>query len=212
MNRPDVLLMIVAGVTAALAVLVVLHPEVTRVRRGKIFAFVALFLLPAVSLAGGYSTQMDRARSTQFCLSCHVMTDFGRTLLIDDPGYLAAAHFQNRRVPREQACYGCHTDYTLFGDVSSKMRGLRHLYVQYVKTVPAPAAVKLYRPYNNRECLHCHAGARTFEEASPHNRKPDLLADMNANRLSCSASNCHDIVHDVGSLPDVTFWTGATLP
>ena len=212
MSRLDVLLMTLAGVTAALAALVAIRPDITRVRSGKIFAFGSLFLLPALLLAAGYSTQMERAQTTAFCLSCHVMTDYGRTLLIDDPGYLPAVHFQNNRVPRDRACYTCHTDYTMFGGVNSKIRGLRHLYVQYLGTVPAPAQIKLYEPYNNRECLHCHAGARTFEEATPHNRAPEQLPDMKANRLSCSSSNCHDIVHDVGSLNDVTFWKGAALP
>ncbi|HEY3044987.1 MAG TPA: NapC/NirT family cytochrome c [Vicinamibacterales bacterium] len=212
MSRLDVVLIALAGVTAALAALVVVRPDITRVRSGKIFAFAALFLLPVLSLAAGYSTQMERAQSTRFCLSCHVMTDFGRTLLIDDPGYLPAVHFQNNRVPRDRACYTCHTDYTMFGGVNSKIRGLRHIYVQYLGMVPAPSEIKLYQPYNNRECLYCHEGARTFEEASPHNRTPELLPEMKANRLSCSSSNCHDIVHDVGSLKDVTFWKGATLP
>ena len=176
---------------------------------GKIFAFGALFLLPALSLAAGYSTHMERAQATEFCLSCHVMTDYGKSLTVDDPSYIAAVHFQNNRVPRDRACYTCHTDYTMFGGVNSKIRGLRHLYVQYWGTVPTPAQIKLYEPYNNRECLHCHEGARTFEEASAHNREPDSLASIKANRLSCTSSNCHDIVHDVSSLNDVTFWSVA---
>jgi cytochrome c-type protein NapC len=212
MSRLDLLLVAVAGVTAVLAAVVAVRADLTRARGGKIFAFGALFLLPALSLAAGYSSQMERAQSTKFCLSCHVMTDFGRSLLVDDPGYLPAAHFQNTRVPRDRACYTCHTDYTMFGGVNSKIRGLRHIYVQYLGTIPAPAQIKLYNPYNNRECLHCHQGARTFEEASRHNRAPELLPDMKANRLSCTSSNCHDIVHDVGSLGDVTFWKGAALP
>jgi hypothetical protein len=66
----------------------------------------------------------------------------------------------------------------------------------------------LYEPFNNRECLHCHDGARKFEEQKAHNRQPEQLTDMKANRQSCTASRCHDIVHDVGSLNDVTFWKG----
>jgi cytochrome c-type protein NapC len=212
MSGPDVLLVALAGVTAALAALVAGRGELTRARGGKILAFGALFLLPALSLAGGYSVQMDRAQSTTFCLSCHVMTDYGRTLLVDDPGYLPAAHFQNNRVPRERACYTCHTDYTMFGGVNSKIRGLRHLYVQYLGTIPARGQIELYDPYHNRECLHCHEGARTFEQAVPHNRLPDALTNMKTNRLSCGSGSCHDIVHDVESLDDVTFWKGVTLP
>ena len=140
------------------------------------------------------------------------MTDYGRSLYVDDPSYVPAVHFQNNRVPRDRACYTCHTDYAMFGGVRAKLRGVRHLYVQYLTTPPPPDQIHLYQPYNNRECLHCHGGARTFEEASAHSRTPESLPDMMANRLSCTSSNCHDIVHDVGSLNDVTFWKNASLP
>lgn len=212
MRRPDLLLMAFAGVAAALAIALAVRSDVTRGRGGKVLAFLALFVLPAVSLFGGYTTQMESAQSTAFCLSCHVMTDYGQTLLIDDPSYLPATHFQNNRVPRDRACYTCHTDYAMFGGVRSKLRGLRHLYVQYLGTIPASADIALYEPFNNRECLHCHDGARTFEQQSAHNRTPQALADMKSNALSCASSRCHDIVHDVESLPDATLWKGAVLP
>jgi hypothetical protein len=38
------------------------------------------------------------------------------------------------------------------------------VYVYYFSTPPAPGNIKLYQPFNNRECLHCHLGARSFEE------------------------------------------------
>lgn len=208
MTRADVLLPVAVAIVAALAILVAMRPDLTRVRGGKILAFFALFLLPAVALFGGFSAQMARAQSTEFCLSCHVMTDYGRSLRIDDPGYIAAVHFQNNRVPRDRACYTCHTDYAMFGGVRAKLRGLRHLYVEYLGSVPAPDKIELYQPYHNRECLHCHEGARKFEERSAHTKTPDLLRQIKSNEMSCLASRCHDIVHDVGSLADVTFWKG----
>lgn len=211
MNRPDVLLMVFAGVAAFFAAVVAWRPDLGR-GRGTILAFGALFVLPSLSLFSGYETQMERATSTKFCLSCHVMTDYGKSLLIDDPSYIPAIHFQNNRVPRDNACYTCHTDYTMFGGLHSKLRGLRHLYVQYLGVVPPPAEIKLYEPYNNRECLHCHGGARKFEAATAHNRTPQALTEIKSNQLSCTSSRCHDIVHDVESLPDVTFWKGASLP
>lgn len=202
------LLLAFAGVTAALAALVAVHPSVTQARLGKILAFVALFILPAMSMWAGFTIEMERAQTTEFCLSCHVMSDYGRSLYVDDRSYVPAAHFQNNRVPRDRACYTCHTDYTMFGGMRSKLRGVRHLYVQYLGEVPAPDQIQLYEPYNNRECLHCHAGARRFEEMSAHVKTPELLPDMKANRLSCTASRCHDTVHDVGTLSDATFWKG----
>ena len=152
------------------------------------------------------SEQMDRAESTKFCLSCHIMDDFGKSLHIDDPSYIPAAHFQNNRVPRDQACYTCHTNYTMFGTVTAKMHGLRHLWAQYIGAVPKPEAIKLYDAYNNRECLHCHLGARSFEGGSTHNKVPDRLNLIKTNKLSCISSGCHEFVHDVASLKDDTFW------
>jgi cytochrome c-type protein NapC len=207
--RADLLLPVATAIVAALAILVAIRPDLTRAKGGKILAFFALFLLPAAAMFGGFSSQLAHAQSTEFCLSCHVMTDYGRSLQMDDPSYLPAVHFQNNRVPRERACYTCHTDYAMFGGVRSKLRGLRHLYVQYFGTIPEPGKIQLYQPYNNRECLYCHGGARNFEEQSAHIKKPELLRQMKENELSCATSRCHEFVHDVESLADVPLWKGA---
>ena len=180
--------------------------ELTRSREGKILAFVALFGLPVMAAWTGFSEHMDLAQSTQFCLSCHVMGDYGRSLYIDDPSYVPARHFQNNRIPRDRACYTCHTEYSMFGGVKAKARGMRHLWVQYVRGAPKPEAIKLYDPFPNSECLHCHLGARRFEEGSAHNKIPNLLSRDKSNQLSGVSSGCHEFVHDVASLKDDTFW------
>jgi cytochrome c-type protein NapC len=202
----DVVIAAFVLVCTALALLVVLRTEMTRARGGKVLAFLGLFLLPGLCLWAGFSAQMDRAQSTTFCLSCHVMTDYGRSLLVDDPSYIAAVHYQNNRVPRDRACYTCHTNYAMFGGIRAKLHGARHVYVQYFGKVPAPDQIKLYEPFSNRECLHCHGGARKFEQVSAHVKTPDMLGNITGNRLSCTSSRCHDTVHDVGSLSDVKFW------
>jgi hypothetical protein len=51
--------------------------------------------------------------------------------------------------------------------------------------------------------LHCHLGARSFEENAVH---LSLMADITSNRLSCISSGCHDMVHNVGGLDRVKFW------
>ena len=199
----EILFIVIALVLAAL---IGMRVELTRVRGGKILAFVALFIVPALAVALGFNEHMERAESTQFCLSCHVMHDFGQSLRVDDPSYIPARHFQNNLVPRDRACYTCHTDYTMFGTAHSKLRGLRHLYVQYLGKVPAPADIRLYTPFNNRECLHCHSGMRAFIEEPKHNKTPDMMAKITSNQISCMTSKCHDTVHDVGTLKDATFW------
>lgn len=196
------------SITLVLAILVAARAELTRAQGGKILAFLALFILPALAVWVGFSEQMERAESMQFCLSCHVMHDSGRSLYVDDPSYLPAAHFQNNLVPRDHACYTCHTDYTMFGTVHAKFRGLRHIYVQYFGKVPQPADIKLYTPFNNRECLHCHAGTRAFDEEPKHSKASDMMSKIKSNQMSCMAANCHDTVHDVATLKDATFWKG----
>ena len=182
--------------------LLIVRPSLTAVTGGKVLAFIALFILPITALALGSAVHLEEAKSTSFCLSCHTMEAYGKSLRIDDPTYIPAAHFQNNRIPRNQACYTCHTNYTMFGGVKAKLGGLRHLYIYYFGTVPAKLA--LYEPFNNRECLHCHAGARSFEETSPHK---EMREQLGTNDMSCLT--CHNKVHDVEHADQIKFWKGA---
>jgi cytochrome c-type protein NapC len=201
---PATIIFTLISLAIILIALLVIWPSITATRGGKILAFLALFLLPVLCAAVGVAEHLERSKQTQFCLSCHIMEPYGKSLYVDDLTYLAAAHFQNHRVPPDEACYTCHTDYVLYGGFKAKLRGLRHVYVQYLGT-PAKL-IHLYSPYNNRECLHCHAGARSFEEAAVHNADPELLPKVKANKLSCLSSGCHEIAHNVAHLDHVKFW------
>ena len=191
-------------ISSALAIDVIFRPAITAHRSGKILAFVALCILPLLVGFFGVSEHIERSKKTEFCLSCHVMEDYGRSLLVDDKEYVPANHFQNNRIPRDKACFTCHTDYTMYGDINAKIRGLRHLYVQYIGTMPD--TIKLYSSYNNRECLHCHEGARSFGENAHHRENATMLASITSNQLSCMSSGCHDVIHNVHNLRDVEFW------
>ena len=72
---------------------------------------MSLWPVPAVAAWGGFEEHMDKATSTQFCLSCHVMSEYGQSLHYDDKSYIPSVHYNNNFVPREHACYTCHTDY-----------------------------------------------------------------------------------------------------
>ncbi len=194
-------------ISVGLIAFLIFKPSVTVDRGGKILAFVALFVLPLLTGFIGLTEHTERSKSTEFCLSCHVMNDHGKSLLVDDKEYIAAIHFQNNLVPRDKACYTCHTDYTMYGDLNAKLRGLNHLYAQYVGKTPD--TLKLYSAYNNRECLQCHEGARSFEESAAHIQDASMFASMKSNDLSCMTSGCHDVVHDVNDLEDMDFWEGA---
>jgi cytochrome c-type protein NapC len=193
------ILLLVASLLLLLPLL--LHPALTLRRAGRVFAFVAIVVVPVAAGFAGLHEHVERTKTVAFCTSCHVMQPYGRSLHADDVDHLAAQHWQYARVPRETACFACHTDYTLYGDYKAKLRGLRHVWVQYIGTIPS--TIHLYRAYNNRECLHCHDGARSFVEAVTH--KPELAA-IRANSKSCLTTGCHATVHDVAHVDALAMW------
>jgi hypothetical protein len=195
-------------VAAAMVAVIALKPSVINTAGGKIFAFAALLVVPVLSGWAGVSAHVEKSKKTEFCLSCHVMEPYGKSLHIDDRGHIPAVHYQNHLVPHDRACFTCHTTYTLFGDYNAKLHGLRHVYVQYLGTIPQH--IKLYSPYNNRECLHCHLGARSFEEGAVHNLDPATLPAIKSNKLSCISSGCHETVHDIANQRAQTFWPKGT--
>jgi hypothetical protein len=190
---------------AAMAAAVAVRPSITNSTGGRIFAFAALLVVPVLAGTAGLSEHVEKSKETEFCLSCHVMEQYGKSLHIDDRAHIPAVHYQNHLVPADRACFTCHTTYTLFGDYNAKLHGLRHVYVQYLGTIPTH--IKLYQPYSNRECLHCHRGARSFEEGAVHNLDPATLPAIKSNKLSCISSGCHETVHDVANLSKQTLWT-----
>jgi nitrate/TMAO reductase-like tetraheme cytochrome c subunit len=188
-----------ALVAVVAVILVVARPGLATGDGGRTLVLVAIAVLPAVATTFGMSAQLEQSKSTAFCLSCHAMQPYGDSLAIDDTDHLPASHFQNSRVPRDHACYSCHTTYTMYGDAAAKMKGFRHLWVNYVGTIPAE--IELYEPFKNRECLHCHDGARTFEANEFH---VEYRAELASNETSCL--ECHDVAHDVENLADLPKW------
>jgi cytochrome c-type protein NapC len=197
MPTPAALLTLLALVTLILVARLIWRPEVSHEAWGRVLGFLALFILPAVLGLLAARTHLERSTSTEFCLSCHVMEPFGASLGADTG--LAAAHYQNNRVAREQACYSCHTDYTMYGDLAAKWRGVRHVYVYYIGTTPEPEEIELYSPYENRECLHCHGGARSFEEVAIHGFG-NMREALETNETSCLG--CHGPAHVLGTVQE----------
>jgi cytochrome c-type protein NapC len=200
MPGPLAILYVFLGTTIVLLFLILLRPAMTDTRGGKILAFVGFVVLPIFCGLWGTSVHFERSKQTNFCLSCHVMEPYGRSLYLDDAMHIPAAHFQNHRVPPDEACYTCHTDYAMYGNIRVKLNGLRHVYVQYFGTVKQP--IHLYNSYNNRECLHCHAGARSFQD----DLHTAMMDQLKSDQLSCISSGCHDMVHDVQSLNKAKMW------
>jgi cytochrome c-type protein NapC len=189
-------------VTVFLASIFLVRPSVTASTVWKIVAFAGLCVLPALCVVGGMDFHMQRSEQTQFCISCHVMQPYGRSLYVDDPNYIPAQHFQNHRVPADRACYSCHADYSIYGPLNEKITGLTRIWKQYV-TSP-PNTITIPGGFKNEQCLHCHAGSRKFEEDPTHTA---LMDTLKSNQLSCLTGGCHDTVHNINSLDHVKFWS-----
>ena len=188
-------------VSVALIILIVARPRLTGSTGGRVLAFIALFVLPIVASLAGVNRQFTSAKTTEFCLSCHVMEPYGESLYRNDTDYLPAGHFQNNRIPKDQACYTCHTSYAMFGGAQAKWKGVQHMWVNYLGTIPEKP--ELYEAFGNRECLHCHEGGRLYEENELH---ADMLRELTANEVSCL--DCHAFVHEVESIHDAEKWAG----
>jgi len=188
-------------VSIVLACVFLIRPSVTVGAGWKILAFIGLCVLPALCIVGGMNIQMQRSEQTQFCISCHVMVPYGQSLYIDDAKYIPAQHFQNHRVPADMACYACHADYGIYGPLKDKLQGMTRIYMQYVRTPPDPASIRVPGGYKNAQCLHCHLGARSFQENPVHTAIMDTLT---SNQVSCLS--CHGMVHDVANLSHLKLW------
>ncbi len=203
-------MLLVTLIVLAMALLVPLavRPHLTARWAGRFFAFTMVVIAPVGIGFLGLGEHVERSKRVEFCTSCHVMEKYGQSLHFDDLDHIPAKHYQYGRVPRETACFACHTNYTMYGDFNAKLRGLRHVYVQYLGKVPEH--IKLYTPYNNRECLHCHGEARSFLEGATHKSEPGRLQAIKDNKLSCLTKGCHDTIHTVDQVGgNMAMWPNA---
>ena len=166
---------------------------------GRLALLFGVLLLPLVAFGTGASRAYSESSTTTFCLSCHEMGDHGRSLFVDDRAVLPAVHYQKRLVDRDRACYQCHANYSMFGDVKAKYNGLRHVWVHYLGEVPAQ--FELYEPYPNANCLHCHDDARGYLEAPAHAGQFEAIA---AGDKSCL--ECHGRGHDLELVREGSVW------
>ena len=153
----------------------------------KIALFFVVALLPALVSAVTIPVTFKRAKTVEFCASCHVMHPFVDDLKNPQSENLAAKHFDRRWIAHDQ-CYTCHTDYVWFGPLSAKTRGLRHLMAYYL--APEHRDIKLYEPFPNGNCLQCHGQARGYRENPVHEA---AAAQIASGETRCP--ECHAPIH-----------------
>jgi nitrate/TMAO reductase-like tetraheme cytochrome c subunit len=137
--------------------------------------FFGLAVLPLLLIFFGYTKGMAGMETVSACGGCHVMTPYVQDLQDPNSQALAAVHFKNRYIQHDH-CYTCHSDYGMFGTISAKMDGLRHVKHYLAGTYTTP--LKIHRPYSNLRCLTCHGESQKFlkSEGHPAEVRPQLVS------------------------------------
>ena len=152
----------------------------------KTWLSLAMVVIPIALIATTISVSFERAKSVQFCGSCHVMSPYVNDLRDSASENLAAKHFQHRFINQNQ-CYTCHTNYDFLGPVDSKWRGLKHMAAYYGGS---KKPVALYKPFPNANCLSCHQETKKYKESSTHGPIFEQIAN---DEINCAS--CHGPVH-----------------
>lgn len=174
-------------------------PILVEQRWGRIALLVGIVVVPTLISGASLTYGVRESSTTRFCLSCHEMQPYGKSLFADNRRALSATHYQNRLIDRDRTCYSCHADYGLFGDIKAKVNGLRHVWAHYSGRIPEKIA--LYQPYATSNCLKCHDDGRRFQEAPGH---APVLRELTEGRRSCLT--CHTPAHDMAAVADGHLW------
>jgi nitrate/TMAO reductase-like tetraheme cytochrome c subunit len=163
-------------------------------RRGvKYLLFVLIVALPAIVAAVTVPVTFERAKTVEFCSSCHVMRPYVDDMRDPESETLVSRHYDRRLIAHDQ-CYTCHTDYVWFGPLGAKMKGMRHVLAYYL--APERREIELYRPFPSANCLGCHGQARGYRDNPVHEATAEEIA---SGETRCT--ECHESVHP-GSEPD----------
>lgn len=178
-----------AATTAILALILVqfvFHDRFHRTTRHWIL-MVLLLVFPLITVLGTMETVMEETKTVTSCNSCHVMEPFVNDLRDANSPTLAARHFENKWIPKQQ-CYQCHTTYGVHGTLAAKRDGFRHWLLYVTETYDEP--IEYSGSYPNGNCTTCHAGTESFQAVPSHSALQPLLA---SDEVSCI--RCHGPAH-----------------
>jgi len=136
-------------------------------------------------------------KTRKFCSSCHVMTPYGDDSADPKSMGLAARHGRNEAFGKEN-CYTCHADYGMFGTITTKLGGLRHVYeytfnFHQLSLEEALPKIHIRKPFPNATCIRCHSTENPlWKKIGDH---ASTLVEIRAGTLSCASAGCHGAAH-----------------
>ena len=167
------------------------------VRLTKIWLFCALGVFPICAAMAGNVEGYETTKARTFCGSCHVMIPHTSDSNDETSHSLSSRHGRNNLFGGEN-CYTCHADYGMFGTITTKLGGMRHVWMYYTQYRNTPLeeakrTIHLYEPYPNNNCMQCHATNGDIWLAVPDHHAS--LDEVRAGRLSCASGGCHGFAH-----------------
>ncbi|MEO8706918.1 MAG: NapC/NirT family cytochrome c, partial [Kofleriaceae bacterium] len=184
------------GSVLVLVWFLVRRPVLTRLT--KIALLFGIGILPIATAANGNVAGYHATKTTDFCTNgCHVMAPYGRDSLDLGSTSLAARHARNDAFGQEN-CYTCHADYGMFGTVTTKIGGLRHVYEYALNYHSMPleqslVEIELRKPFRNEACTRCHSMQnRLWNQIGDHASTRDQVG---AGTVSCASEGCHGFAH-----------------
>jgi cytochrome c-type protein NapC len=193
--------LLAAIITASLSAVVLLwylvrRPQVTRAT--KVALLFGIGILPIATAGNGNVAGYHATKTTHFCTNgCHVMEPYGTDSLDRTSASLASRHARNDAFGEEN-CYACHADYGMFGTVTTKIGGMRHVYEYLTRYHSMPieeslVEIELRKPFTNAACMRCHSTdnplwSKVGDHASTRDR-------VRSGAVSCASEGCHGFAH-----------------
>jgi cytochrome c-type protein NapC len=196
-TNPIITFALVSAGLAALVVVWFLFRRPTLTNATKVWLLMGIGILPLATAMTGNVAGYEATKSRRFCGSCHVMTPYQTDTEDLHSLSLAARHSKNEMFGKDN-CYACHADYGMFGTVTTKLGGLRHVYeytfhYRNMSLDEAKQKIHIRRPFQNSTCMHCHSTqGQSYLAVKDHK---SIVFQVRTGAVSCASEGCHGPAH-----------------
>jgi cytochrome c-type protein NapC len=158
----------------------------------KVLLLFGLGVMPIGVALTGNVAGFEYTLKREFCSSCHVMLPYTEDAADLKSNSLAAIHSRNATFGGE-SCYTCHADYKIFGAMTTKVNGLKHLFhyiAEYSDSGPygeKGPRIHLYKAFKNGSCTRCHS--TTAPNWLAREEHSGMIEDLRKDEASCI--DCH---------------------
>jgi hypothetical protein len=163
----------------------------------KLWLLLGLGVFPVGAALAGNIEGFEVTKQRKLCNSCHVMVEHVADSNDPTSRSLASRHSRNNLFGLEN-CYMCHRDYGLYGTLTTKIGGLKHVWMYYSQYLNVPIeqsrkTIHIYHPYPNGGCMQCHSTRLEVWEREAEHR--GLIEEVRSDKVACASGGCHGFAH-----------------